>query len=140
VQHRAPLCSGAIRAAATVPFWDMVALSAAQAALQVGPGGRVGILASPAVRLTKLFDAALARYGSEAIRAADQNAILAAIRDIKRQGRAQPATDTLAGAGRELADGGARVQLVACSEFPIAWDTLGCASSSRRLVPWDGEM
>jgi len=57
----------AIRAAATVPFLDMVASSAAQAASRAGPGGRVGILASPAVRLTKLFDAALARYGAEAI-------------------------------------------------------------------------
>jgi aspartate racemase len=118
----------------------MVALSAAQAASRVGPGGRVGILASPAVLLTKLFDAALARYGSEAICPADRNAMLAAIRDIERQGRARSATDTLAGAGRELADEGARVQLVARSEFPIASDTLGCASSSRRLVPRDGKM
>src|SRR3954454_1661789 len=124
VQRRAPLCPGAIRAAATIPFLDMVTLSAAQAASRAGPGGRVGILASPAVRLTKLFDAALARYGAEAIYPADQNAMLAAIRDIKRQGRAQSAIDTLAGAGRELASEGARVQLVACSEFSIVSDTL----------------
>jgi hypothetical protein len=66
--------------------------------------------------------------------------MLAAVRDIERQGRAQSATDTLAGAGRGLADEGARVRLVACSGFSIASDTLGCASSSRRLVPWDGRM
>jgi len=112
----------------------MAALSAAQAASRVGPGGLVGILASPAVRLTKLFDAALARYGSEAIYPADQNAMLAAIRDIERQGRARSATDTLAGAGRELADEGARVQLVARSEFPTASDTPGCASPSRGVA------
>jgi aspartate racemase len=118
--HYAP----AIRAAATIPFLDMVTLSAAQAASRAGPGGRVGILASPAVRLTKLFDAALARHGAEAIYPTDQNAMLAAIRDIKHQGRAQSAMDTLAGASRELANEGARVQLVACSEFSIVSDTL----------------
>ena len=89
--HYAP----AIRAAATIPFLDMVTLSAAQAASRAGPGGRVGILASPAVRLTKLFDAALARYGTEAIYPADQNAMLAAIREIKRQGCVRSAIDTL---------------------------------------------
>lgn len=118
--HYAP----AIRAAATVPFLDMVALSAAQAASRAGPGGRVGILASPAVRLTKLFDTALARHGAVAIYPADQNALLAAIRDIKRQGGARSAIDTLAGAGRELVSEGARVQLVACSEFSIVADAL----------------
>ncbi len=118
--HYAP----AIRAATTVPFLDMVALSCAQAASRTGPGGRVGILASPAIRLTKLFDTALAHHGAMAIYPADQDALLAAIRDIKRQGRARSAIDTLAKASLELANEGAQVQLVACSEFSIVANTL----------------
>ena len=119
--HYAP----AIRAAVAVPFLDMVALSAAEAAARAGPGGRVGILASPAVRLTGLFETALAGHGATAIYPADQAALLEAIRDIKRNGPTRAAGASLAAAARELAADGAGARLVACSEFSLVADVLG---------------
>ena len=116
--HYAP----AIRAAVTIPLIDMVALAAAEAARRVGPGGRVGILASPAVRSTGLFDAALAAHGSLAVYPVDQSAMLAAIRAIKAEGPVPAARAALAAAARDLAGQGAGVQLVACTEFSLIAD------------------
>ena len=118
--HYAP----AIRAAVRVPLLDMVAASAAQAAALAGPGGRVGVLASPAVRMTGLFDAALARCGAEAAHPSDGPALLEAIREIKRAGPTPGAAAALRRASGELADSGAWIQLVACSEFSIVADAV----------------
>lgn len=118
--HYAP----AIRAAASVPLLDMVALSA-EAAAQAGRGGRVGILASPAVQRIGLLDAALARHGAAAVYPADQPALLDAIRAIKREGRTPAARAALAAAARGLAREGAAIQLVACTEFSLIADAAG---------------
>jgi aspartate racemase len=113
--HYAP----AVCAAVAIPFLDMVELSAAQAAKQAGRSGRVGVLASPAVQLTGLFDAAFSRHGVSALYPADQPALLAAIREIKRDGPTPSAGSALAAAARELSAAGAAVQLVACTEFSL---------------------
>lgn len=115
--HYAP----AIRAAAGVPLIDMVALSA-EAAARVGQGGRVGILASPAVQRIGLFDAALSPHGLQAVYPADQAALLGAIRAIKREGTSPAARTALAAAARDLRQQGASVQLVACTEFSLLAD------------------
>jgi aspartate racemase len=111
--------ASAIRAVSTVPFLDMIDLSAARAAARVGPGGTVGILASPAVQLTGLFDAALARHGALSIYPVDQSALLGAIREIKQQGPTENAKRVLSDAAGRLAIANAGVQLVACSEFSL---------------------
>lgn len=115
--HYAP----AIRAAAGVPLIDMVALSAETAA-RVGQGGRVGILASPAVQRIGLFDAALAPHGLQAVYPADQTALLGAIRAIKREGATPAARAALGSAARDLRQQGTTVQLVACTEFSLLAD------------------
>ncbi|SDL62211.1 aspartate/glutamate racemase family protein [Paracoccus chinensis] len=115
--HYAP----AIRAAAGVPLIDMVALSAETAA-RAAQGGRVGILASPAVQRIGLFDAALAAHGLQAVYPADQPALLDAIRAIKREGATPAARTALGSAARDLRQQGATVQLVACTEFSLLVD------------------
>ena len=60
-----------IRAAANLPFIDMVQLSVGRAAHLAGKGARLGVLASPAVRQTGLFDAAFASAGLTAAYADD---------------------------------------------------------------------
>ncbi len=113
--HYAP----AIRAAVSVPFLDMVALSVAHAATLAAPGGQVGLLASPAVRKVGLFDIALAKHGLAGLYAKDEAAMLAAIRQIKSEG-AQPASrQVLLAASKDLASRGASIQLIACTEFSL---------------------
>jgi aspartate racemase len=118
--HFAP----AIRAAVTVPLIDMVALSVAHAARLAGPGGVVGILASPAVRRTGLFDAVFAKAGLTPLYALDETSTLAAIRAIKADGVTPVASALLSAASAELARRGAQVQMIACTEFSLIADAV----------------
>lgn len=118
--HYAP----AIRAAATVPFLDMVALAGAEAGDRLGPGGRVGLLASPAVRMTGLYEAALEAQGIETLWPEDDAPMLAAIRAIKADGPGEAPARTVAAAADELAARGAGLLFVACTEFSLIADQL----------------
>lgn len=118
--HYAPV----IRAAVGVPLIDMVQLSVKQAALMAGRGRRVGILASPAVRQVRLFDGPCARAGLTAVYAADEAAMLAAIRSIKANGATETARATLAAASAQLLADGAGVQMIACTEFSLIADSI----------------
>jgi aspartate racemase len=118
--HYAP----AIRTAVSVPFLDMVDLSVSRAALLAGVDGRVGILASPAVRKIALFDAALAKVGVRAQYPEDEAALLAAIRRIKADGPGPEARAILRAASAELLQKGAVVQMIACTEFSLLPDAV----------------
>lgn len=130
--HYAP----AILAAVDVPFLDMVALAADRAAELAGSGGRVGILASPAVRKVALFDTPLTARRLTPLYADDDEALLAAIRRIKAEGPCHAARQALRNASTGLAARGACVQMIACTEFSLignavadrvtALDTLDC--------------
>jgi aspartate racemase len=113
--HYAP----AIRAAVRVPFLDMVDLSVRRAAGLAGVDGRVGILASPAVRKIGLFDAPLARFGVQALYPDDEAALLAAIRRIKAAGPVPEAALAVRAASDALLQRGAEVQMIACTEFSL---------------------
>ena len=113
-----------VRQAVSVPLLDMVALSVDHAARMAGQGGKIGILASPAVRKVGLFDSALAQRGLTALYASDEPAMLAAIRQIKAAGPQPEARQTLHAASGDLADRGASVQLVACTEFSLIADSV----------------
>lgn len=118
--HFAP----AIRAATRLPFLDMVALSVDRAARLAGKGGRVGILASPAVQKVALFEGPFAAAGLTPEYPKDQPALLAAIRRIKAEGPVEGARDALRAASRELAERGAQVQMIACTEFSLIADSV----------------
>lgn len=129
-----------IRASVSVPLIDMVALSVTHAASLVQAGGTVGVLASPAVRLTGLFDRALAAAGLTAIYAAEDDAVLSIIRHIKADGPGEENRQALAEVSRGLLACGAQVQMVACTEFSliadavdpaaVSFDTLDCLTSA----------
>lgn len=114
--------AGAIREAAGLPLLDMVALAAARAAALGPEGGRVGLLASPAVARVGLYEPALAAHGLTALHPADAPALVAAIRAVKAEGPTDAARATLRAASRGLLDRGARVQVVACTEFSLLAD------------------
>ncbi len=118
--------AGQIREAVSIPFLDMIELSARAARAAGGPGARTGILASPAVRLTGVFEPKLSAQGLGALwpGEADQAALFEAIRAIKRHGVTETERAALAAAANDLARRGARVLLVACTELSLAADAI----------------
>lgn len=107
-----------------IPLLNMVELSADLAAIKLGKGGCVGMLASPAVRYTKLFETSLVQRGLSVIWPADDAATLGAIKLIKSHGACDRARDAMCAASVELASTGADLQFVACSEFSLIADSV----------------
>ncbi|GAA6194383.1 amino acid racemase [Phaeobacter sp. NW0010-22] len=114
----------AITDAVEIPLLNMVELAADHAAHTIGSGGRVGMLASPAVRYTRLFENALAKRGMSVVWPAGDDPILTAIQKIKRVGPCVEARVALQAASDELVAAGADLQFVACSEFSLITDSV----------------
>lgn len=112
--------AAAISASVQVPFLDMVALSVAQAVAR-GAEGRVGILASPALRKVGVLDAALAAAGLAPVWAEDEEALLRAIRLVKTGGPQAQAREILRAASVAL---DTEVQMIACTEFSLIAEAL----------------
>lgn len=123
--HYAPV----VQTASAVPLLNMVALSVEQAARQLPQGGRVGILASPAVKITGVFDAPLQQAGLSPLWPENTDQMLDAIKLIKRQGPVPQAETVLIQAGAELVAAGADLLFVACSEFSLLSDRLSVTGS-----------
>lgn len=113
-----------IAKASSLPFLNMIDLSGDVAARAQTAGGKVGILASPAVRTIGIFDRALAERGLVAAYAPDQDALLSAIRSIKKNGDTPAVRGLLNNASSSLRDEGADLQLIACTEFSIVADAV----------------
>ena len=111
--------AGDIGAAVSIPFLDMVAASARAALAVAGLGGKIGLLASHAVAQVGLFDRALGALGLEMIHPDDGTAMLGAIRGIKAHWPNEAARAALLAASCALFEKGARVQLIACTEFSL---------------------
>lgn len=113
--HYAPFIADAI----SVPFLDMVSLSVAAAREALPEKAKVGILASPAVKLAGVFDAHLQDAGLSALWPNDPDRMLTAIKIIKSKGPTSEALDILAAAASELTRNGAELLFIACSEFSL---------------------
>lgn len=111
-----------IEAAVSIPFLNMVELSADR--LANDGARRVGLLASPAVKITGIFDRTFAARGIETLFPDDREALLRAIRAVKVSSRSAEAREILSRAAVALADEGADSLLVACSEFSIIADAI----------------
>ncbi|MGV8989240.1 MAG: aspartate/glutamate racemase family protein [Cypionkella sp.] len=106
-----------IVAATPLPFLDMRA--ATVAAL---PKGRIGMLASPAVRLTGAFDLHFAASGLTAVWPEDDG-ILALIRQVKRGDTGPMAHAEMARLSADLARQSDHL-LVACTELSLLTDSV----------------
>lgn len=116
--------ASAICNAVDIPFLNMIDLACAHAVDKVGPGGSVGVLASPAVRKIGLFEAAFAARDIKCVWPEDEDAMLASIKLIKVKGPVLEARKSLKDASSTLVAKGATVQLIACSEFSLIADSL----------------
>ncbi len=113
-----------IRSAASVPFLDMIELTSDRAARELEPGDMVGFLASPAVRITALYDQPVKTRGLKTAYAPDEAVMLATIRSIKSRGDHPEARSALRSMAEGLVRAGARAIIIACSEFSIIADAL----------------
>jgi aspartate racemase len=108
-----------VAASVRIPFINMVTLSVARARRLASGMDRVGILASPAVRRVGLFDAPLREVGLTAVYAADDDAMLEAIRRIKAVGINPHSREAFRRASAEMLSDGVSIQMVACTEFSL---------------------
>ena len=112
----------AIQQAVAVPVADMIGLSVARFRRDLGYRARIGLLASPAVRLTGLFARRCEESGIEVLwpDAAADAAVLALIKAIK----AGRPTDAQMLAYRAASEGlvrrGAGMLVIACTELSVA--------------------
>ncbi len=102
-----------IVAATPLPFLDMRAASVAAL-----PRGRIGMLASPAVRITGAFDAAFAAAGLVPVWPKDEGPVLALIRAVKAGNTGQVAEGALAVLAAQAAKESDHL-LVACTELSL---------------------
>ena len=116
--------ASAIEEAVSIPLLNMVDLTAKQISTQALPNSTVGVLSSPAVAITELFDDALSSYELKTIYPNDQDLILDAIRSIKKGNKIDDVYETLKDAASELTDRGADLILIACSELSLAIEHL----------------
>jgi aspartate racemase len=106
-----------IRAATDLPFLDMRQATVNQ--LQsLGAGRRIGLLASPAVRVTSAFDAAFEQAGFTAVWPKDEGPVLALIRQIKAGEVGAAQQSALRDAAERLAPQCDHL-LVACTELSL---------------------
>ncbi len=104
-----------IKDACDLPFLDMLALSAA--ALSRGGARRIGVLASPAVRLSGVLLAPFAVHGLGAVFPDAESPLLALIRAVKSGN--PPDAALLNRAAQKLMHRGCDHILVACSELSL---------------------
>ncbi len=119
--HYAAAITGAVR----IPLLDMIELTAERLAAMPGAPRRIGLLASPAVRMARVFDDAFARRGLTILHPRDEAELLRAIRAIKRSGAGDEPRAILAAAAAELVERGADALVVGCSEFSLVADAAG---------------
>lgn len=115
-----------VQAATNLPFLNMIELTAQQ--LTGSQSRKIGLLASPAVRETKIFE----RYitgESKVIYPQDDGPLLEMIRAIKKGGDAQEQIEPLAKIARELLKECDHV-LVACTELSLV------APHLPNDIPW----
>lgn len=105
--------------AVSIPVLNVIALTATQISNAPSRSRRVGMLASPAVRIVGLFDAAFHDVGIEPIYPGSNDRLLDIIKAVKA-GRVTAAThETLSALADELTTAGADCLLIACSELSV---------------------
>lgn len=102
-----------IIAATPLPFLDM-----RQATVAALPKGRIGMLASPAVRITGVFDAALLAAGRVPVWPLDEAPVLALIRRVKAGDSGAAAVAEMARLAGRLAQDCDHL-LIACTELSL---------------------
>ncbi|HGG65490.1 MAG TPA: aspartate/glutamate racemase family protein [Rhodobacteraceae bacterium] len=111
--------AGQLAAAVDIPLLDMVLLTSKTACAAARKGEKVGVLGSPALQETGIFDAAINACGGEAVYPEDSDMLLDAIREIRATGPTPSVRNKVVQASHNLIWQGAHVQLMGCTEFSL---------------------
>jgi aspartate racemase len=112
-----------IRHAVTIPFLSMVELTVEHLSRDF-PGARVGVLASPAVRMTEVYETPLVQAGLTPAYPENEATILSAIKALKISASDPTALETVITTARELSATGCDVLLIGCTEFSLLADEM----------------
>lgn len=107
-----------IIAATSLPFLDMRHASIARLRSHLPDGARLGMLASPAVRMAGVFDQPFAEAGLSPVYLADDAAMLTLIRRVKTGETGHDAHAEMARLAKDLA-GRSDHLLIACTELSL---------------------
>lgn len=127
-----------IAEATTLPFLDMRQVTIDQLTIALAPGARIGMLASPAVRMAGVFDELFAKAGLTPVFVHNEVQLLGLIRQIKA-GDTGPLVQAELHQLAAMLDKTSDHLLVACTELSLltktltdfAWtDSLDCLASS----------
>jgi aspartate racemase len=116
--------AGDIAAAVTIPFLDMIVLTADRVVKMVPPKATIGMLASTAVIDIGLYERALHRHGLEIKTPDRQDDVMAIIRAVKAGDTGTAQREDLSDIADELMQAGADIVLVACTELSILTDSI----------------
>lgn len=117
-----------IIAATTVPFLDMRTASLDHLRGILPPGARVGMMASPAVRMARVFEGPFAASGLQPVFLADDAALLAMIRRVKSGDTGTAMHAEMARIAQILASQSDHL-LIACTELSLL-------TSALEGLPW----
>ena len=111
----------AIARSVRIPLLDMVELSVKKLLAAGSKPRRIGMLASPAVRLVGLYSGRMEGAGLEAMftRQPEEDALLAVIKAVKAGQVSERHRKDYAQVAKSLADAGAEAFLIACTELSV---------------------
>lgn len=111
----------AISKAVTCPVADMIGLSIEKIRRDLGDGARIGLLASPAVRMTGLFERRCRDAGIDVLWPSDDDdaSVLAAIKAVKAGRVSEPVMAAYRAAAGRLVGNGAGSLVIACTELSV---------------------
>ena len=112
-----------IEQAITIPFLNMLTLSAAKLRQKLGPA-RIGMLASPLTDDIGIFRAAFAPFDLDVMFPKNADYVLSIIRTIKATGINDEMGEVISGLGRDLQEKGVDALLMGCSEFSLLQNKL----------------
>jgi aspartate racemase len=110
--------------AVPLPFLNMITLTVERIAAMTSVGTRVGLLASTAVFKIGLYEQAFKRRGLSIGAPGRQDDVMALIRAVKTGDTGATQRKALAAIAEQLANDGAGIILVACTELSIMADAI----------------
>lgn len=121
--------AASIQRSVSIPLLNMLELTARHVASMVAPPHdrpirRVGMLASPAARLTGVFELPFQNVGIETVYPDDDSRVLTCIKAVKGGTSNNGTIACLDSAIAALAGNGADVAIIACSELSLLKDSL----------------
>lgn len=113
-----------VQAAVHVPVLNLIELTAREVRSAVPGVRKVGLLASPAVRMTRLYEMAFHPMGIEVVYPSPQEEerLFAIIREIKTGARGEKIQRTVGEVVASVASLGAEVGVIACTELSVVTD------------------